>query len=123
MIDSVAGHRPNETDIIQHRTGLRKQLTDFSPGLPEFLELKLRPVTDQWLTLELRKLLPLGHAIGHGLAMHFRQLRLVIKRLQMRGTTGHGKEYHSLGSGREMQGIDQPFPLIGAEASRCWIKQ
>ena len=69
-------------------------------ALAELLELGLRPEADQLLPLELGELLPLGQALGHRLAVHLGQLRLVVERLQVRRPAGHRQPDDPLRLGR-----------------------
>jgi len=62
---------------------VREERAHLLAGLAELLEAVLRSETDQRAPLELRDLLALGHRLGHWLAVHLAEFRLVVERLQV----------------------------------------
>ena len=66
---------------------MREEFTELFPVFAELFELMLGPEADQFLTLQLGNLLAFGERLRHGFAIEFRQLGLVVKRLQMRRAT------------------------------------
>ncbi len=95
MIDGIRCHGSNETDVVHNRTNLREQFADLGAATTKTLELRLRTEALQWLTLQLCNLLPLGHAFRHQLAIALGQFRLVVKRFQVRWSTGHRQPDHA----------------------------
>ena len=67
------------------------------PDLPNFLNACCGAEALQLLALELRDRLALGERLGHRLAVHLGQLRLVVEGLQVRRPAGHGQEDDPLG--------------------------
>ena len=90
-----------------------KSSHDLLPGLAELLELMLRPEAVQLLPLKLGDRLALGERLGHRLAVHLGQLRLVVERLQMRRPAGHVQPDDALGLRREVQRPHDAGPFVG----------
>ena len=80
----------------------------------------LRAEANQLLPLQLGDLLALGQALRHRLAVHLRQLRLVVERLQMRRPARHGQPDDALCFWRKMRRIHYsgPVPAPGP-GGRC----
>src|SRR5437016_3123199 len=92
---------------------MRKDGRYFLPGLTAFLKLVLRSEAGEFGTLKLGNRLTLRDRLGHRLAVHFGQRRLVIEGFEMRRTTGHVEPDHALDLGREVRRIDHTFPALG----------
>ncbi len=105
----------NDANVVHNRADVLEQLTNLDARLAELLELELRAVATQLLTLQLRDLFAFGETFRHRLFVHLRQLRLVIERLEVGGAARHGKPYDTLGFGRKMQRVHhaRPFFFIG----------
>ena len=75
----------------------------------------LRAEALQLLALQLGDRLALGERLGHRLAVHLGELRLVVERLQVRRPAGHVQEDDALGLRREVQRIHDAAlrPLAG----------
>jgi hypothetical protein len=118
VVDGLAGHRADEADLVRDVRDPRKQLADLDAERAHLLELRLRPEAEQFLALELRQLLALGHALRHGLAVHLGQLGFPVERFQVRGPAGHRQPDHALRLGRMVQRVDDSFPLARRLAPR-----
>ena len=97
---------------------VREERADLLARLAELLEGVLRGEALQLLALELGDRLPLGERLGHRLAVHLGQLRLVVERLQVRRPAGHAQEDDPLGLRGEVQRVDDapasgPAPSAG----------
>ena len=114
VIDRVRRHRPNDRDVICHTADVREELANVLAGFAELLKIMLRPEACEVvaLALQLRNRLPLRDALGHRLAVHLPQLRLVIQRLQMTRPTRHAKMNHPLNLRLVMQLREHPRPLV-----------
>ena len=71
------------------RADVREDLADLLARLAELLERMLRAEAVQLLPLQLGDRLALGERLGHRLAVHLGQLRLVVERFQVRRPAGH----------------------------------
>ena len=68
---------------------------------------------DQLLPLELGDRHAAGERLGHRLAVHLGQGRLVVERLQVRRAAGHVQVDDPLDLGGEVQRVDRPGPAAG----------
>src|SRR5207248_1830333 len=75
------------------------------------LERVLRPEAVELLALQLRDLLALRERLRHRLAVHLRQLRLVVERFQVRRTAGHVELDDALDLLRVGEGMDDSCPV------------
>ena len=83
------------------------------PLLPQRLKRMLRSEADQLRPLELGDRHALGERLGHRLAVHLGQRRLVVERLQVRRAAGHVEIDDPLDLGREVQRMDHAAPALG----------
>ncbi len=83
VIDRISGHRTDDADLVGNRADVRKQRTDLCLALAKLFEREHGPKTEQFLALQLGKLLPLSHALGHRLAIEFGKFRFVIERFKL----------------------------------------
>ena len=88
VVDLLGPHRADDADLVGDAADVREQLADLLPGLAELLEAVLRPEALQLLALELGDRLALGERLGHRLAVHLGELRLVVERLEVRRPAG-----------------------------------
>ena len=112
VVDGLGGHGADDAQLVGDGAGLLEQLAHLLAVLPELLEAKLRPVAVQLGTLQLRDLLPLRERVRHRLAVHLRELRLVIPRLQVRRPARHREPDDALGLRREVQRVYDAGPLV-----------
>ena len=68
---------------------VREQRRDLLPRLAAALERVLRAEAAELLPLQLRDRLALGERLGHRLAVHLGELRLVVEGLEVRRPAGH----------------------------------
>src|SRR3954447_5403573 len=94
VIDGFGGHRPDQADLIDDRTNLRKQLTYLGAVAAELFETMLWSKTHEFLPLQLRDLFSFRERLGHRLAVQLRQPGFVIERLQVRRTARHAEPNH-----------------------------
>ncbi len=107
VVDLLCGHRADDADFIRDPADVRQCAGDRLAGLAEVLKLMLRPEAFQLLlALKLGNRLAVGDRLGHRLAVHLGELRLVVERLKVRRPAGHAEVNHPLGPGREVQRID-----------------
>jgi hypothetical protein len=92
----------DEADVVDHAADVRKQLADLDLVLPELRELGAAARSSS-AALKLRELLPLRERLRHRLAVHLRELRLRIERLQMRRSARHREPDHPLRLLRQRQ--------------------
>ena len=74
VIDRIGRHRADEADVVDHRTDMREQRADLRLVCAELGERMLRPEAHQLRSLQLGELLPLGHALRHGLAIELQRV-------------------------------------------------
>ena len=89
---------------------VRKDLADLLPDSPNFLKACCGPKQLSFCALELGDRLALGERLGHRLAVHLRQLRLVVERFEVRRAAGHVEVDDALGLGRDVQRVDDARP-------------
>ena len=77
----------------------------------------LGPETVQLLALQLGDRLALGEGLRHRLAVHLAELRLVIKRLEVRRASGHIEMNHPLGPALEVQRRHDALPVFNLDLS------
>ena len=118
MVDGLRPRRPDDTELVSNRSDVRKDLADRLPALAEFLEGVLGAEAIELLALQLSDRLSLGIGLGHRLAVHLTELRLVIEGLEMRRSAGHVEMDNPLGLALEMQGIDDSLPVIDLHLCR-----
>src|SRR5437868_303100 len=106
VIDRLSAERADDANLVGDGAKMREYLADFLARLAVLLERMLRGKALQLLTLKLRDRLPLGERLGHRLAVHFGQLRLVVERFQVRRPARHRQEDNPLSSRNEVQRID-----------------
>ena len=92
-----------------------------APLLPNCLNFVLRSEADELAALELGDLLALGQALRHRLAVHLRQLRLVVERFQVRRAAGHRQPDDALRPGRMVERVDDA--VRGRGGARLGIEE
>ena len=112
VVDGFGGHRTDDAEIVHHRTDVFEQLTNLRAGFSKLPELQLRAVAEQLLALQLSELLSLGHAFGHRLAMHLRQLGFGVERFEMRRSPRHREPDDTPDLRRVMRRIHHTGPLV-----------
>ena len=117
MIYLLRLHRANNADIVRNRTDVRKRLRDHLARRSKTLKLVLRGQTLENCPLKLGDGLTTRHGIGKWLAVELTEFRLVVQRLQMRGTAGHDHEDDSFGAWAGVQRL-QDTRLISAQQLR-----
>src|SRR5262249_1351673 len=112
MIDLLRMHRSDDANLIGNLGNMGKNRADFLSGFSNLRKRKLWRETDELLALELRDLLAVGVRVRHWFAVQFRQLWLMVKRLQMRRPARHAQKYDPLGFRGEMRRIENSAPLV-----------
>ena len=97
MINGLGVHRTHHRDIVGNGTDVREQLGDFHAGLAVLIETETAAHTVERLPHELRDALASRQAFRHRLAVHFYQLGLGIKEIQMRRRARLEEVDHPLG--------------------------
>src|SRR5581483_3807225 len=105
VIDLLGPHGADDADVVRHAADVGEQAYHLLSRFAELLELVLRAEAFQLFALQLCDLLALGERFGHALAVHLRQLRLVVERLQVRGAAGLVEKDDALRLGGEVQRI------------------
>jgi hypothetical protein len=113
VIDLLTPHRADDAEIIGDTTNVGELLHDLLTRLAEPFELELRPIADQLLPLKLCNLLPARERFRHWLAVHLRQLWLVVEGLELRGSSGLVEEDDPFRLRSVMERIDHSAPAIG----------
>ena len=103
VIDGLGVQRADDAHLVGHLAELGKDGGDLLARLAAPLERVLRRQAGELLALQLRDRLALGERLGHRLAVHLGQLRLVVERLQVRRPAGHVEIDDALGSRREVR--------------------
>ena len=90
-----------------------KDAADVLPALAVVLELMLGAEALEIVpaSLQLRDGLPFRDRLGHGLAVHLRQLRLVVESLKMGRTSRHAEVDHSFRFLGKMRLLDDAGPF------------
>ena len=112
VVNRLGLQRADDAQLIGDRAQVWEDRRCFVAGLAPFFERVLRGEARQLLALQLSDRLPLREGIGHRLAAHFDQLRLMVERLQVRHSTGHHEEDHSLCLGLKVRLVDDAGPAI-----------
>ena len=105
VIDLLGLHRADDADVVGDAADVGQIIADRLLRLPNLLKVDCGPKQSSFLALQLRDRLAFGERLGHRLAVHFGELRLVVEQFQMRGAAGHAQEDHSLGFLGKMQRI------------------
>jgi len=114
MVDLLGYHRADNTNLVGDAGDVRKDLANLLLRLAPLAERMLRAQATQFLgSLKLCNRLAIGQRFGDGLAVHFRQGRLVIECLQMGRTTRHGKINDAPRAGRKRWRIGDTGPALG----------
>ena len=128
VIDRLRLQRIHDADIVGNAADIGEQRTDLLAGLPVLFERMLWPQTLQlFRILQLSDRLAFCEGLRNWLAVHFCQLRLVVKSFQMRRATRHAQMNNSLGLHRKMQRLHNSLPAIsvcsstGVRATGCSV--
>ncbi len=92
VIDLLGDHRPHDANVVSHLLMPRQKVADRLSRLAILRELCQRTVALQFLALQLCDRLPLRVRRRHRFAVKFGELRLVVKRFQVRWSAGHAQE-------------------------------
>src|SRR5688572_7927079 len=103
VIDLFRVQRLHDADVVRDFAGVRKQRRNFQTRLTAFLKLAERPARLEFHVLQLRELVALSERLGKRLAVDAFQLRLEIKRLEMRWPAGHAEMNDALRANRKMR--------------------
>src|SRR2546422_1553205 len=106
VIDLLGPHRSHDAGLVDDAADVREQLADHLSGLTEALEPVRRAEAGEPLSLELRDLLPSRERLRHRRAVHFRELGLVVERLQVRRPTRLVQIDDTLGLRRKVKRVD-----------------
>ena len=106
VIDLLGPHRSHDAGLVDDAADMRKQLADHLSRLAEPPEAVRRAEAGETLPLELGDLLPFRERLRHRRAVHFRQLGLVVERLQVRGPARLVQIDDALGLRRKVERVD-----------------
>src|SRR5262245_4712872 len=95
MIGKVRLHRADDTEVITHLCGVRKELADLQSALTIFLEGEWRGKGGSGLAFR-------AEADRDGFSRPFFQRGLGIEAIELRGTAIHEKVDHSFGFWRKV---------------------
>ena len=95
MIDLLGDHRANHADVVRHLLMIGQKIADRLTAIAVPAELGERSLALQLLVLQLGDRLAGGEGLRHRLAIESGQLRLVIKRFQMRRPARHAQKDHA----------------------------
>src|SRR5262249_18417937 len=105
--------RAKDAQLIGDLAQSREDRADFLTGLPVPLERVLWRKTLQLGALKLGNRLSLGERFWHRLAVHGRQLGLVVPSLQVRWTARHVQPDHALDARGEVHRVYRARPARG----------
>ena len=92
VIDLFGYQRADDTDVVGHLGVPGEKVANPLSAIAVLLEAGQMPLYLECLALELRDGLARRDALGHRLAVHFIELRLVIEGLQMRRSARHAEK-------------------------------
>jgi hypothetical protein len=119
VVDLLGLHRAHDADVVGDRADLREERRDLLARAAEPRERMLGAEALELLVLELGDGLALGERLGHGLAVHLRELRLVVEQLEVRGAACLVDVDDALRLRREVQRLHDPRPRLAAFLLAC----
>ena len=103
-------HRTHHAQIIRHAPDVREKIADFDARLAAFTERRDGAARFQHHVLQLRELLARRKRRRERLPIEGFELRLPIKRLELRRSARHAEENHALGAHRQMRLTQRAVP-------------
>jgi hypothetical protein len=89
MIDLLRGHRPDNAHVVCDLSNLWKSRAEELSRLTPFFKFQLGCEAFQLFALQLGDRLALSNGFRHGFTIHFLELGLVVKSLQVGRTSSH----------------------------------
>ena len=110
MINLFGLQRINDADVVSQCADMWKHIAQQLSGFAMRSERMLGRQTFEFSSLELRNLTSFGEGFRHWPAIHFRKLRLVVQRFQMRRPPCHTQMDHPTNSLCAVQRLHDSIP-------------
>ena len=97
VVDLTGVHGADDRYVVRDGPDFRKLVANALFGFAIFLKGMLGSEALKGLALKLGDRLPFREGLGHGFAVHFPKLGLVVQGLEVRGASGHAKKDYAFG--------------------------